>query len=86
MFKIATAVALMTQLLGCSQMPTKTQMKVVSLPSEMLVRCDVYPVKDKEIASLVEAQVRNYGSLETCNKQLAAIETFLLEQKAIFEN
>lgn len=66
-------------------MPTKTQMKVVMPPSEMFVRCDVYPVKDKEIASLVEAQVRNYGSIESCNKQIQAIETFLLEQKAIFE-
>ena len=66
-------------------MPTKTQMKVVSLPSELTAKCEVHAVKDKEIASLVEAQVRNYGSLENCNKQLSAIETFLLEQKAIFE-
>lgn len=66
-------------------MPTKTQTIVVTLPSEMFVGCQAYPVKDKEIASLVEAQVRNYGSIESCNKQIQAIETFLLEQKAIFE-
>jgi hypothetical protein len=58
---------------------------VVLPPSEMLVRCEAYPVKDKEIASLVEAQVRNYGAIQSCNTQIEAIESFLLKQKEIYE-
>jgi hypothetical protein len=54
-------------------------------PSELVGQCEVAVIMDNSIQGLVDADIKNLGSLQKCNADKRSIVDFYNQQQKIWE-